>query len=276
MRAYVTGATGFLGRAVCRRLAEEGVEVVDLGRRAAATCAGHIDLDLGDLCSPIALASAPPPDVVVHLGARIGWPNVPLADLFRPNVLATGVLSDLAHGWGARLVFASAAIVHGAAAERIEAGSPIDADTDYGKSKLLGEELVRASDAPHSILRLGGIFGAGGPGHLGINRAIDGAMRGTVPSVNAAASARRSYIHVEDAADVVARAAAGDLDGTHLVAGPARSIQEMAQAICDVYLPGSQPRPEPGGLARDQVVVPGAAVPRVRSFEDALAAAAKP
>lgn len=271
MLAYVTGATGFLGQAVCRRLASEGIEVHGLCRKPPRFCHGHLEVDLTSLENLCALSRRKDgPDVVIHLGARVGWLDEALSELYPANVLATGILAGLAQAWGARLVFASTAIVHGSRTERIDDRSALRPDTDYGKSKLIGEELVRASGVPHSILRFGGIFGAGGPDHLSINRAIDAAAQGTTPAVNMAGQALRSYLHVEDAAAVVLRAAHGELDGTHLVAGSTSSIASMVQSICNVYLPGTRPTMQPGGDVRDQVVVPSDGIPLVRSFEDAL------
>jgi len=81
-------------------------------------------------------------------------------------------LANLALMTDAQFIFSSAAIVCGVKAEQITRDTPVDIDTDYGKSKWLAEELVIESGAKHCILRIGGVFGFNGPDHLGLNRII--------------------------------------------------------------------------------------------------------
>ena len=45
-------------------------------------------------------------------------------------------------------------------------------DTEYGKSKLVGDLNIMKSNCFYSILRFPGIYGFSGPGHLGINVSI--------------------------------------------------------------------------------------------------------
>lgn len=274
MRVYVTGANGFLGSAVTRAIQREGGQVVALGRSAPdIEGVEHRFLDLSDVSSLGNVAQMSAPDAVVHIAAQIGWPDLELAALLSANVIATGLLASAACEWRAPLYFASAAIVHGAHCVSISSDTPIEPDTGYGRSKWLAEELIRASGANHAIFRLGGIFGPGGPKHLGLNAAIDGARRGMRPTVSDAGPAIRSYIFVEDAAAAIVWAVKHGLRGTHLVAGaPPRRIADMLQAVCDRFLPGETPIRVPGGIARNQVIIPSSAFPLTRSFEAALAA----
>lgn len=274
MRLYVTGANGFLGSAVARAIQRARGQVVALGRSAPdIEGVEHRFLDLSDVSSLGDVAKMPAPDAIIHIGAQIGWPDLELATLFSANVIATGCLASAACAWRVPFCFVSSAIVHGARCVSISADTPVEPDTGYGQSKLLAEDLVRASGASHVIFRLGGIFGPGGPKHLGLNAAIDGAMRGVRPTVNDAGSAMRSYIFVEDAAAAMVWAIKDGIQGTHLLSGaPPRRIADMLQAVCDRFLPGESPIRAPGGIARDQVIIPSSIFPPTRSFEDALAA----
>lgn len=273
----VTGATGFIGRIAVAALEFEGWQVVR-GCRSVPNGYGEepgvsscVSLDLEDPGSILRLKNSERADVILHLAARVGWTGESDSDLFVPNVLATGNLLAVARHWGARFVFASAAIVCGARAETIGPMSPACPDTTYGRSKWLGEQMVAASCQDYCILRLGGVFGASGPSHLGINRAIDAAMEGTVPTLIGAGKARRNYLYVKDAANAIVAALGQGVQGTHLVAGSeAVTIREMWASLCAIFLSGAIPATGSGSDAREQVIEPSPTLPVTRTFVDAL------
>jgi nucleoside-diphosphate-sugar epimerase len=267
----VTGASGFIGKATVTALGAAGWRVTAATRSRTSSGPGHVLLDLGDPASLLALAGGERFDAIVHLGARVGLGDSTMVESFAPNVMATGWLACLAAQWQARLVFASTAIVHGARTERIDADSPLVTDTAYAQSKWLAEQLVQASGAPHCTLRLAGVFGAAGPAHLGLNRAIDGAMRGETPVQVGSGRALRTYVYVEDVASTIAYALRTDLAGTHLVAASeASSIGGMLEDICRAFSVGDGPRVRDGIEASSQVVRASSSLPRTRTFVEAI------
>ena len=268
----VTGANGFLGRATVPALADAGWQVTTGSRSAAERLAeGVVRLDLSEPATLLALAKRARFDAIVHLGARIGWASETDGELFVPNVLATGCLAYLAGLWDARLIFASAAIVHGVRKETIESDSPLCPDTAYAKSKWLGEQLLETSNTKHCILRIAGVFGAGAPVHLGLNRAIAGAIKGEPPLQIGSGKALRNYVYVKDVAQVIVYALLEHLGGTHLLAGhEVISVTEMLQGVCDTFLPGQHPVIKDGPEARNQVVKPSRFLPAPREFRAAL------
>ncbi|HEX2196661.1 MAG TPA: GDP-L-fucose synthase [Actinomycetota bacterium] len=81
-RVLVTGGNGFLGRHVCRKLAERGAADVFVPRR-------H-EHDLTDRAQVAALWEKAQPDVVIHLAARVGGIGANMAapaDLYVANLL---------------------------------------------------------------------------------------------------------------------------------------------------------------------------------------------
>ncbi len=64
LRVTVTGGAGFLGRAVCRKLAERGAASIDVPRRA--------DYDLTAEAAVERMYDDLRPDVVIHLAAEVG------------------------------------------------------------------------------------------------------------------------------------------------------------------------------------------------------------
>lgn len=232
---------------------------------------GKIYLDLNNPAEILATENGARFDAIVHLGACIGWSGAMEAEMFAPNVLATGCLAFLASQWNAHLVYASTAIVCGVKSEKIDVTTPVNADTAYAKSKRLGEQLIEASHVPHCILRIGGVFGANGPAHLGLNRAIDGAMKGNPPTQSGSGFALRNYIYVKDVAEAIVFALHQHLEGTHLIAGyEVMPLNEMLQAICDTFLPGQKPVVADGPEVINQLIEPSKYFPKARGFCEAL------
>ena len=137
MRAFVTGATGFLGRRIVRRLIERGDDVVVLARdraraeEAAALGAEIVEGDLGDVDAFADRLSGC--EVVYHAGARVvsggEW------DLFlQANVVATEKLIDAAVAHGAkRFVYVSSLGIF----EIDSDGVTITEDSDYDHNPML-------------------------------------------------------------------------------------------------------------------------------------------
>jgi nucleoside-diphosphate-sugar epimerase len=210
-------------------------------------------------------------DAIVHLGAHVGLSGARAVEMFVPNSLATGCLAFLAYRWNSQLVFASTAIVCGVRSERIDVNTSVSADTDYGLTKLLGEQVIEATHIPCCILRIGGVFGLNGPVHLGLNRAIHSALKGNPPIQRGVGVALRNYIYVKDVADTIVFVLQHRLEGTHMLAGfEVSSINQMLQSICDVFLPGQYPIIAEGPDAMSQVIEPSKCLPKSREFHNAL------
>lgn len=269
----VTGATGFIGRAAVAALTNAGWQVIQGVRETSVPLVqGVVHLDLGDPATILALKRQPRCNAIVHLGARVGLSGEMESELFVPNVLATGCLAYIASLWGAHLIYASTAIVHGVRSEMIKSDSPVCLDTTYAKSKWLGEQLIEASSARHCVLRIAGVFGYGGPTHLGLNRAIDEAIRGEPPVQTGSGSALRNYVYVKDVAAAIVHTLQEHVTGTHLLAGDeVMSVSAMLEQVCDTFAPGLHPVIKDGALALDQVIIPSVSLPKTRGFREALA-----
>jgi nucleoside-diphosphate-sugar epimerase len=268
----VTGATGFIGRATVSALVDAGWQVTQGSRLIGETMPhGAVHIDLSKPETLLALTRGAPFDVIVHLGARVGLSDETEAEMFAPNVLSTGCLAYLANLWGAHLVYASTAIVHGIRSEKIEPDSQLCLDTAYAKSKWLGEQLLAASNINHCDLRIAGVFGHSGPAHLGLNRAIDGAIKDEPPLQIGSGIALRNYVYVKDVAQAIVFALQLRLEGIHLLAGhEVMPVNAMLQEICDIFSSGLHPETKDGPPAINQVISPSPYLPKTRSFREAL------
>jgi nucleoside-diphosphate-sugar epimerase len=268
----LTGSTGFIGRATFLALELEGWQVTQGSRLLLENMPkGVVHLDLADPATALALAKGNRFDAIVHIGAHVGWSGHAESAMFAPNILSTGCLAYLANIWDAHIVYASAAIVHGVGAERIDCEAPICLDNAYAKSKWLGEQLIVASNARHCILRIAGVFGYAGPSHLGLNRAISMAIKGESPTQVGSGSALRSYVYVKDVALAVCYVLKHGLQGPHLLAGHEElSVSEMLKKVCQVLSPSINPFYMDGIEAKNQVVKPSTSLPKTRDFCEAL------
>jgi UDP-glucose 4-epimerase len=271
-RVLITGANGFIGSALLRRLEDTKWEVISLNRKGY-TLKNEVVLDFCDEDFYVKIDSLPKVDAVIHLGARIGWDGSSRSDLFVPNVLATAELARWSNKIGAYFIFASAAIICGLDNPYIKSDSKPKIDSDYGYSKWLAEELIRMSGVKYAILRIGGAFGRNGPKHLSLNLSIDNAFNGIRPIQYGEGKQKRNYIYVEDLADVLLYCLENRIEGTHLVAGSNTStVSEMLETICHILLPDKKPEYKAGdnSNSRDQIIEHSQALLKGRSFVDAI------
>ncbi|MFD0903405.1 NAD-dependent epimerase/dehydratase family protein [Actinomadura sediminis] len=177
MRIAVTGASGFVGGAVCRALTAEGVTTFAFGRRPAAA-PGHLggapyrpwDLARGPLHDP------PRVDAVIHCaGSVTDWGRP--ADLFAANL--TGTRSALATFPDARFVHVSTASVYDPSRPSVmatEDEAPVRRYLNaYGASKAAAERLALARGA--IVLRPHAVYG---PGDTTLLPRVLAAVRGPV------------------------------------------------------------------------------------------------
>jgi nucleoside-diphosphate-sugar epimerase len=169
-RVAITGADGFIGRALRAHLGRSGFDVV------AITRASHGDLAAADVD---ALArSLQGADALVHLAARAHVMREratdPAAAFHAANVVATGRVARAAGAAGVRrFVLASTIKVNGESTPRgrpfrgDDAPAPRDA---YARSKWQGETALRdiAASVPMSplVLRLPLVYGPGARGNF--------------------------------------------------------------------------------------------------------------
>jgi nucleoside-diphosphate-sugar epimerase len=172
MRVLVTGATGFVGRALALRLTERGFSVRAAARQpAVAQFPTSIEImRQGDLAASVdwapLLAGC---DAVVHL-AGIAHAGAEISDerYDRINHRATAELVGAAELAGTRFIFVSSIRAQsGPAADHVltETDEPRPTDA-YGVSKLAAETAVRASRLQYTILRPVLVYGAGVKGNL--------------------------------------------------------------------------------------------------------------
>jgi len=121
--------------------------------------------DFSDADSLVALVRAAAPDLIVNAAAHTAVDKAESEPelVFKINAKAVGTLAHEAKSLGAWLVHYSTDYVFDGSGDRpwteTDAPAPLSV---YGRSKLEGEELIRASGCRHLILRTSWVYGARG------------------------------------------------------------------------------------------------------------------
>jgi len=168
-RVLVTGATGFTGGHLCRRLARDGYPVRalvrDRDREAELRCQG-IEPVLGDLRDRKSLErAAKGVDLVYHVAALFRQENVSRKEMWDTNVEGTRNMLDAAVKVRVRrFVHCSTVGVHGDIKNPpANEEAPYGPGDHYQESKTEGERLVLRYIAegrlPIVVFRPGGIYG---------------------------------------------------------------------------------------------------------------------
>ncbi len=216
-RILVTGANGFIGKAVCADLQSRGYEVLAAVRGAppdAANLAGVRYLPMGDIDPATDWSDAlPGVGSVVHLAARVHLMREtapdPLAEFRRVNVALTLNLARQAALSGVkRFIFVSSIKVNG---ESSPVGQPFTADDPprpldaYGVSKLEAEqalmELAATAGLEVVIIRPVLVYG---PGVKANFEAMTRWVRKGVPLPFGALHNQRSLVALDNLVDFIA------------------------------------------------------------------------
>jgi len=259
----VTGSSGFIGRPLCRTLAEAGAAVRAAVRRTAGSPGPGIEPVLvPDLLERAALRRAVQgADTIVHLAARVhvmaDAAADPLAEHRRTNVAGTEAVLDAAAAAGVRRVlFTSTVKAVGETSEHPWSEDVPPAPTDpYGRSKLEAEEAIRARASVAgfgaTILRLPLVYGPDVKGNM---RRLFALVERGVPLPFGAVANRRSLLYVGNlAAAVVAalRAEQAQAAETFFVTeGEAVSLPTLVRAIGEALDRPARLIPVPPSLLR--------------------------
>ena len=148
MKILVTGAAGRVGSKLVDKLILDGNTVI--GYDIRSTNRGHtayseVLASFADVA--VVRKEMAGIDAVIHLGAFMSWAPADSNAMFETNVIGTRILLDQAASNGVKtFVFASTGEVYPENAPAylpIDESHPLKPTTQYGITKLLGEEMVR-------------------------------------------------------------------------------------------------------------------------------------
>ncbi|HET7224192.1 MAG TPA: NAD(P)-dependent oxidoreductase, partial [Candidatus Eisenbacteria bacterium] len=211
--SVVTGAAGFIGRALTRRLAGPGRPVIAIDRvawNAPDGVAAHVVNDDAGLAA--ILAGVRVGGVFALAGGRMAQGGL-AAHLIVNLVPLAGLLEAVAPAEGVRVVFASSGEVYGSAPAPFDESAPAVPRTPYGLAKLACEELglswARSGAGRFAVARLAVVYGPGQRGDMFVPSLVRALARGERFEMSPGEQIR-DFVYVDDVVDALLALAATD------------------------------------------------------------------
>ena len=257
MRVLVTGASGFLGRAVATSILAAGHEVRTL-QRSPSRVEGAADV-LGSVTDATSVARATAGvDGIVHLAAKVSLAGDP-AEFEAVNVGGTLRLLRAAveSGVGRFVYVSSPSVAHSGSSivgDDAEPADPLRAHGDYARTKAQAELLALAADSPALAVVAVRPHLVWGPGDTQlVARIVERARQGRLPLLGKGAALIDST-YIDNAASGIAAALerAPHVHGNSYVItnGEPRPVAELLDGMCRA---AGVPTPRwsvPAGVAR--------------------------
>lgn len=239
-RALVTGAAGYFGGVLARRLADDGVAVTSLDLLDDPEPDPRIAYAKADLRDPAAVRavfeSRGPFDAVFHCAALMGHERPDPEELRSANVDGTRVLAEACVAAGVRkIVYTSTICVFGREyAHPVTEDEPTCPIEDYGRTKLEGEHVLAgfAGRLEFDAIRCPTIVSAGRLGLLAI--LFEFVQEGRKVYLVGDGSNRYSFVDAGDLAAACLLAARAP--GSHVYnvgSDHVKPLREIYQAVID-------------------------------------------
>lgn len=257
INALVTGANGFLGRAILSRLLTSGVSVraTDLGAASGASDIEYrkADITRAEELKPV-LENA---TTVIHVAglAHIFSPDASSVEKFRQiNEIGTANVTSAASAAGVgHLILISSVSVYGPYTQGMyDENTPCSPVGPYALSKYNAElraiEIAREAGMALTILRLATLYGEGDPGNVGrLMRMLD---RGRFLWIGDGSN-RKSLLYKGDAARACMAVAERPVSGisTYNVSAFSCTMREIVDGIADALGKHTFPVRVPASLA---------------------------
>ncbi|HEV2602681.1 MAG TPA: dTDP-4-dehydrorhamnose reductase [Microvirga sp.] len=231
MRVAVVGTQGQVARSLAERGVARGVEVVNVGRPA---------LDLLNINSVEATLTGVAPSIVVNAAAYTAVDQAESDEetAEQINGRAAGRIAEVAQRLGVPVIHLSTDYVFDGTLDRpYRETDPVAPVSAYGRSKLVGEQLVAAAHPDHVILRTAWVYSPFGKNFVKTMLAL-GATRSEIAVVADQRGCPTSALDIADAVlEIGGRLAAGasaSQRGTfHLVGTGEATWADFAQTALD-------------------------------------------
>lgn len=170
--AVIFGASGFIGTRLTADITRLGGSVVAIDIAEPRQRLAGVTYLTADVRQQLSSNLAARGSVIYNLAAVHRTPGHPANEYYETNVLGAQNVTRFADDVGAsQIVFTSSISVYGPSESVIDEASPLTPISDYGRSKVMAEEIHRrwCLAAPHRRLvtvRPGVVFGPGEQGNF--------------------------------------------------------------------------------------------------------------
>ena len=249
--ALVTGGPGFIGGALCARLARAGVEVHSVSRRESgpASAKRHWRADLSDEAATLDLVRELHPDYVFHLASHVmGAPDLKhVLPAFHSNLQTTvNLLCALAQ------VRCRRVITTGSLVEPDPGGDDQVPNSPYAAAKWASADYTRMFHALYELpVAIARVFMVYGPGQDDETKLVPYTIRcierGEAPRITSG-NREIDWIFVSDVVEGFLKLASSKLRGStvDLGSGSAITITTLVDTICELM--DTPIRPQYGAL----------------------------
>ena len=269
-RAFVTGATGFIGRYMVRRLLEEGVPVrafVRSPERLDRDVVRHIEVTTGDLRDGTGFETATRGvHTVLHLAACArAWSRDPF-EFHDVNVRAIEQLLEASQRNGIERFVHVSTLLTLPPYRRAPVSESVQQPTPYEETKLAGERRVESYSANGLNAVIVHPTRVYGPGPLtdanGVTRVMALYIAGRFRVRLADHDVLANYVHAEDVAAGILAAARHGRSGAHYMLGGGENVsfREFLELVAEV-----------SGSRQRTIALPAAAALTVARGAEALA-----
>ncbi len=233
----VTGASGFLGNVLVKKLIAEGYEVVVLSRSKKEFSA-EVTVVTGDLLQPKSIDNfLKSVDTVIHLAAR----QLPPEELFfRDNVSATNNLIErMLHFPIKHLIYLSTVVVYGEEGKKIHTEKDICLPTTvYAVTKYLSEIICQYWESKTkkilTILRPFNIYGKGNKKGV-IYHMVKNIRQNKPIIIYGDGKQKRDFLYVDDVVEAILLAIKKEKKGIfNLGSGENLSLVELVSLINNI------------------------------------------
>jgi dihydroflavonol-4-reductase len=282
MKVFLTGATGFIGGSLARKLRARGDEVVALVRspdKAAELRDLGCELVEGDLSSADAIRRGLEGcDAAIHAAAvyKVGIPRSERPAMQDVNVAGTERVLDAAVEAGVgRIVYVSTVAVfgntHGEVVDEGYSRNGSEFLSYYDETKYRAHEVAldrSGRGAPIVIVQPGGVYGPNDHSELGnmIDQARTGKLR-----MKMFPKTGFNLVHVDDVADGILLALdKGEVGKSYVLGGEISTMGELVEKVCELSGRKAPQRELPAVLMKAAIPI-GPVVGKLMGFPPNLA-----
>jgi nucleoside-diphosphate-sugar epimerase len=243
-KVLVTGATGFIGRHVVRRLKSEVLDVYGISRNG-----GIIDNIIVD---PVNLADAKQLenwqqgkklDAIIHTAAQIpdSFTGSDAQACFLANISAMLNILRLAISYQCHLVYTSSTSVYGTMQGNDQAVTEAYAHPDnfYSSSKYIGDllcqQMAQSDGLSYTSLRISAPYGPGCKRPTVVNIFLKSALAGQNITLYGSGERTQDFTHINDVVEAIwLGLSKRQLGIFNIASGMPVSMKTLAQTVLDV------------------------------------------